>query len=579
MTKLSTLRSHIRSLRNRRATARSATAWSAVLLALLWSLLVIFAIDWALSATVLQRVILIAVALGVVAWVYRRKAYPWLSIKETELDVALLVEKKQKIDSDLVAAIQFESPEAAAWGSTQLEDAVVDYVAEFSKGWNVFDGFTREKFAKRALALAGTAAVIAVLALALPGHFGAFLNRLALGSKHYPTDTVIESAKINEVTFKVEPDGEADGGHFPFGRPLKFRITCSGDLPETGEIKLRAANGLATEIEVTRLDESADEGQAVYEGELPRLVDSLECRMYFGDAYTDPRTLFVTPLPIVEATLVGTLPGYAHSRGGESVVRSTAKQFKALEGSQVDVEVVCKNKDLKEVKLVIDRPADIEVSVFPLTATEGDVDEKKQQIWRLSGKNHPPLDEIRGGGVAYHIEVLDENDMRPERAISGTIVAQPDMPPTAHMKIVSNYWVPEARPELKYRVSDDYGVAAVNLDISILRQSADPEVEDKTENHTKKLSPAKILKPNAASDVKPNVQLLDLKPYNLAKGDELTIRLLVTDHRGMNTGVTGTSDSLKLFITDQQHITALALETDKHSLEQTDQIRDKVLPD
>ncbi|MBC8076020.1 MAG: hypothetical protein H7Y32_08100, partial [Chloroflexales bacterium] len=48
-----------------------------------------------------------------------------------ELDIALMVERQQKIDSDLVAAIQFESPEAKRWGSTQLEGAVIDYVAEF----------------------------------------------------------------------------------------------------------------------------------------------------------------------------------------------------------------------------------------------------------------------------------------------------------------------------------------------------------------------------------------------------------------------------------------------------------------
>ena len=587
MTKLATLNSHIRSLRNRRATARSATAWSAVLLAVLWSLLVFFAVDWALSLTVLQRVILIAVAVGVVAWVFRSKALPWLTVKETDLDVALLVEKKQKIDSDLVAAIQFESPQAADWGSHQLEDAVVDYVAEFSRGWNVFDGFTREKFAKRAMAVAATGILIALLYFAVPGHFRAFLNRLALGAQHYPSDTQIEYATISGAEFKTEPDGDPNGGNYPYGQPLKFRVMCSGDLPESGLIKLDAANGLATEIEVERVEESAGvpapEGKAFYEGELPRLVDTLECQMFFGDAYTDPRTLFVLPLPVIEATLVGTPPSYARGSKRGDVKRSTAKQFKTLEGSRVDIEVVCKNKNLKEVTLVIDRPTEFDSTVsyerdsenrpiFKLTASEGDEDDDDQQIWRLSGKN-TPLDMVRGGGVAYHLDIVDEHGMRPDRAISGSIVAEPDMPPTAKLAIVTNYWLPEAKPELSYRISDHYGVKQAVLDLEILRGETG-ETEKRSVSMPKISGPIPATK-LPAEDVTP----LDLKQFGLAKGDEVTIQLRVSDDRGENEGVIGTSDSLKLIITDADHIRALALDPDKHSVEQLDRIEDAVRPD
>ena len=71
------------------------------------------------------------------AWYWAR---PWLTQRESDLDIALLVEKQHHIDNDLVAALEFESPEAASWGSSQLEAAVVRYVADFSKQIKLEDG-------------------------------------------------------------------------------------------------------------------------------------------------------------------------------------------------------------------------------------------------------------------------------------------------------------------------------------------------------------------------------------------------------------------------------------------------------
>src|SRR4051794_12652092 len=154
MTQLVQLRSQLNALRRRRAGARLWTALAGLLVAVVVALIAIFAVDVLFSMTVLQRIVAIGIAVVAIGWAARKYVLPWLGHRETELDMALLVERQQKIDtSDIVAAIQFDSPESAAWGSGQLRGAVIDYVSEFSRGWNVFEGFSRKPLARRAAIL------------------------------------------------------------------------------------------------------------------------------------------------------------------------------------------------------------------------------------------------------------------------------------------------------------------------------------------------------------------------------------------------------------------------------------------
>jgi len=115
MTKLSSLRARLADLRRRRQAVRWATGYAALALAVLWALVVAFLVDWSLQMTRPQRLVSLVVCAGVVFWAMRRFTLPWLGQRETDLDMALLVERQQKIDSDLVAALQFETPEAARW--------------------------------------------------------------------------------------------------------------------------------------------------------------------------------------------------------------------------------------------------------------------------------------------------------------------------------------------------------------------------------------------------------------------------------------------------------------------------------
>ena len=111
----------------------------------------------------LQRLLLLGLAAAAVIWAFVRFALPWLGKREDDTDMALLVQRQAGIDSDLVAALQFESADAAYWGSTQLETAVIDRVAVEQKKLDVMAAMPRQPLARRLKLLIATVAVWALL--------------------------------------------------------------------------------------------------------------------------------------------------------------------------------------------------------------------------------------------------------------------------------------------------------------------------------------------------------------------------------------------------------------------------------
>src|SRR5579871_2765290 len=167
-TKLGMLRSRLGSLRRSRAAVRWGSAVCAPIAVVLWLLVAAFWCDWSFDLHVSLRSLVLAAWILAGVWAIRKFAIPLISIRETEQDVALLVEHQHRIDTDLVAALQFEEPQATKWGSSRLEQAVVDYVAEFSPSLNVFEGFSYEALPRRAAVLAVTLLIVAGAVAAYP---------------------------------------------------------------------------------------------------------------------------------------------------------------------------------------------------------------------------------------------------------------------------------------------------------------------------------------------------------------------------------------------------------------------------
>src|SRR5215203_5458995 len=108
-TKLAPLRSRLGDLRRRRQLVRLGTGAAGFAAALLAGLLVAFIFDMTLQMGRLERLFALGLWLVVAAAAWRWLLRPFLGRKESDLDMAILVESRLKIDSDLVAALQFES--------------------------------------------------------------------------------------------------------------------------------------------------------------------------------------------------------------------------------------------------------------------------------------------------------------------------------------------------------------------------------------------------------------------------------------------------------------------------------------
>ena len=311
-------------------------------------------------------------------------------------------------------------------------------------------GFSRKPLARRAAVLAATLAVAALVALVLPGHLAAFLDRLLLGSAHYPSSTRIEAVRINGSAVPLA------GGQVvkcPYGRPVRFAASCDGVLPRAGRAELRTPAGARTEV---LLEQKVAPGE--YTGVLDRLVDAVEYRFYVGDAWTDPSRIVVVPLPSVEVEITVTPPSYA---GSSPVVSPPTglRQLAVEEGSRIALAIVA-DKPLRSATVALEGQS------LPLASAPA-----SPRRWTL------PVDGTPLAAVAaplrYSIQVTDVDGLALERPLVGTIRVKPDHPPAITASLVTEYVLPAAKPTIAYEATDDRAISVITL-ITEIRRAAAP---------------------------------------------------------------------------------------------------------
>ena len=528
---------------------RWGNAWSALATGLLLVLLVAFIVDFQLEMTRPQRFVSLMLIAGALWWVFQHFTRPFLGQRETDLDIALLVEKQQEIDTDLVAALQFESPSAKQWGSATLEQAVIDYVADFGQTLNVFKGFDITQVRRRVI-LCVTTFLIVLAAMALyPRHASAFFNRLLLGSRHYPTRTVIEQILVNGKP--VDLDGRSGALKFPFGQPLKLEIAASGVLPAQGQAKLTTvAQGVRTALTLQPQGE-AQSGRQQFAAEQPRLVDTINYQIYLGDAWTDPRTLQVIPLPVVTLDLEAVPPPYAAKIEQALAEKSGSRQIAVIEGSRVDLKLTCSNKPLESATVTVEK------QVIPLHSTD-----PEGKVWVLP-KTQTPFTQVTTP-LRYQVQVTDRDGLSLEQPVVGFVRMKSDRPPRIIAGIISKRILPGAKPRISFGASDDYGIAKIRVLQEIVRENGE------TERSTVDVETVPVAQqPQTTFKGR---YVADFKQLKLAKGDQLKLTLEAIDYRGNLEGKPASSEPLVLEVTDVQGFLASMVETDEQSARRLDAI-------
>jgi hypothetical protein len=543
--RLDRLRRALSGLRRRRRIVRRCSAACAAILALAAVLAALFIADWTLGMDRNQRIAAGAFGILALLWSLRRHALSHLGKREDLIDLALQVERRERIDSDLIAALEFDSEEARKWGSRDLEDAVIDYVSAYSRELDVNAGFSWKPLARRSAAAGAAIAILGGLALAFPGHAAAFLDRLLLGSAHYPTRTTIERITINGIA--ISPRAAESRVRVPAGRPVAIEVRAGGRLPEKGRAEMETAGGgLRTSVDLVPAEPGA------YRGEFARLAEPVSWQVFLGDAWTDPARIDAIPLPVIDVEMDVSPPAYARNGGGAGDPRGS-RQIAVVEGSRVAVRAACANKALVNAALSL---GDREI---PLA---GDA---SGRTWTLDPKGTPfeSVSEV----LSFQLVATDADGLGIPEPIPCSIRIRPDRPPQVAAAMVSRHVLPAARPRLAYGAGDDFGIASIAIRRELVR--GDEKID---------LGLETISIPEAAPQTSVRGQhVLDLGPLKLQKDDQVTLTVEAVDYRGEAPGKRSAAEPLVLHITDERGVLAALMESDEKSARQLDAIIERQL--
>ncbi|RMF87981.1 MAG: hypothetical protein D6741_19790, partial [Planctomycetota bacterium] len=437
MNELSRLHRTLRRLARRRRAIRSAIAIFGLVCGIVWGLGALFLLDWALRMTPLQRLLMLGVLAGVGIWAWRRYVTPWLRDGESELELALLVEKQVRLDTDLVAALQFERPEAATWGSRELEEAVMRRAVEITRKTHFDEGVPKEPLKRRTIALTATLLVTAAAAYFAPDYLQAFFLRLMFHRTSYPTATVIDEIRV--AGRPVEADMHVV--RCPGGLPIVFEVVCKGRVPSSGTITLY---GMKSRRTVRLPLEPVEKATGAFRSNLDRLTEDSEFTVHVGDAETYPVRLELVPPPEVEPRFVVTPPDYLPDHSPK-VVRGL-RQVIVPEGAHVDL-YLDSNKPLTSASVTVE---DVEYRLTP---------NAQRRTWRLAAET-TPFAEVTGS-LHFSVEAIDTDGLRVDPPLQGIVRVKADYPPRISARMLTKLVVPTARPSLLVDAADDFGIRKI----------------------------------------------------------------------------------------------------------------------
>jgi hypothetical protein len=531
---LTALRKGLARVRALRTSVRLGSAFSRAASIILWILLAAFVLDVLAHMGILERVIILAITGFALIRCFTRLVLPALAVKESEIDIALLVESKQGISSELVAALQFEDSQRAQFGSTPLRDAVVADTAKIAPSLDYLDGFSRAELRKNLIIFAITVIATLVPVATIPGFVDAFANRFLLGNAHYPTRTVIVEL--------VSP-----GTKTAYGRPVEFAVRIDGSIPDGGHVDLKSlSSGITASIP---LAPSPDDPK-LFVGTLSRALEPLSYAFFVGDAYTDPVTLDLVPLPRIDVAFEKETPEYARAKFAEA----SGRQRAILEGSRV-IPVVTADKALRSAQITID---DV---VFEMR--------KDGERFVLDSPDSPLA--AVSTSVRYAIQVEDSDGLSLDSPVSGMLQVRPDQPPRIAAATVTRTVLPTATPRVKFKALDDYALGSIRVHKIVQRLIDSPEEgQDTPEPEAPILAEVASIADHA--DMYSDTVQIDLSDLELVKGDRVIVHFEALDYRGEAEPKSGRSEALIFQVSDRAGVLSAMRELDEQLDKKLNQI-------
>ena len=406
MSPLQPMRRQLTRLRWYRWSASVSAALCALVIAILWTLLFLFAVDVQFELPETQRLAIMSLVAVTAIGLVRKQAAAGVQLPEDPKQLALLVERNHGLDSDLIAAMQFqEHGENANWGSSDLRDAVIHRAGELSKGLDFFHGVNSGPLPTRAAVMAFSIAVCVTLASMAPAHARVFWHRLWMGLDHYPTQIRVTGMLVNgePVLDVLDPTLTPRPATCAEGQPVELMVRAAGRRPASGRVRL-TSGGLEVEAPLERINKSArllrlqqarqmlDDASATafavsaltaadcpsvalalnqpspdleeakqqldkqlasgeeglsgdedwYSANLPRHAAKLQYQLTLGDAWTESGVVEMIPLPAVALHATAEAPAY--SKLGRVKMSPGTRQLRVLEGSKVELSVECVNR-------------------------------------------------------------------------------------------------------------------------------------------------------------------------------------------------------------------------------------------
>lgn len=548
------------------------TATSVLGSTVLLALLSVFLLDWLFGLDVLQRLLLMVLAASGILWVARKLWRASRTLAHGPVQAALWVERQHQIDSDLVAALQFEREAASEANSPRLTAAIVAYVAEATPSIDVFRGFSAGALPGGGALLLLSLTVVTGLVAWAPQHATVFGQRLLLGNQGYPTRTRLERVVVGKtvVLDRAQQGAFTATAKAAEAQPLGFAVVCVGVRPRSLTVHLRAATGRGAVTRVVlKPDEAVGDKAPAYRGELPRLYEDLEYWIVAGDTKSPVGRVEMIALPTVEIDVRATPPKYTAAQTVEG--QGKISDGPLLEGSAIAFAVHCTNrKRLQRVVLTLNGGGDKQE--LELVASD-----EQQRQWKLPPEG-TPLAALRTDWQ-YEVHVTDIDGLSPALPLRGLLRVMPDAPPTIAASVVHRLVLPTAMPVVHFRLADDYGISRLQLLLDIERGEAgqvgpSPSPLEPTIGQQRRLE---IQLPSSVI-AGPHLPLtdhyaVDLRSADLMPGDRIKLTLEASDYRGVdNPAATASSEAILLEVADESAVLGAIQQADERGEAQLEEI-------